>query len=269
MQTFNGYKYDDNTQTLTIGRFVSADDFDIDSLTEFDIEYIKVDEKNSNFIVKDNVLFNENGDIILYFPNKDKKEEYVVPDSVKYISRKAFCGTDNLKKVTMNDNVEGIGECAFEFSGLEQIRLSNNITSIGQSAFSFTKLGSIKLPDKLLNISSFLLSYTTSLESVTIPNGVKQIGKMSFSNCGVKEIVVPESVTYIHPEAFSCCDFYNTTIFLTRATLDKNPMLLDLYGDMISVEKPKTLEELLNEGKNFKEANNIIIKQNEYDINKP
>ena len=106
MQTFNRYKYDNNTQTLTIGRFVSVGDFDIDSLTEFDIEYIKVDEKNSDFIVEDNVLFNENGDIILCFPNKDKREKYIVPDSVKYISRKAFYGTDNLKKVAMNDNVK-------------------------------------------------------------------------------------------------------------------------------------------------------------------
>ena len=263
MQTFNGYKYDDNTQTLTIGRFVSADDFDIDSLTEFDIEHIKVDEKNSDFIVKDNVLFNKNGSIILYFPNEDKREEYIVPNGVKHISYKAFYGTDNLKKVTMNNDVESIGGHAFEFSDLEQIKLSDNITSIGQGAFTFTRLSSIKLPDKLLNKNNFLLSYTTRLESVVIPDGVKQIGKMSFSNCGAKEIVVPESVTYIHLDAFSGCDL---TIFLTKATLNKNPKLLNFYGDMIVVEKPKTLEELLNEGKNFKEANDIIIKQKEYDI---
>ena len=59
------------------------------------------------------------------------------------------------------------------------IMIPNFITAIGKSAF-----------------------FGTGIESVSIGTGVKYIGCWAFAECNIKEIVIPENVEFIGPQAF-------------------------------------------------------------------
>lgn len=66
-----------------------------------------------------------------------KKCEVVIPDTVKYIGKKAFAATDGLAKVSGGKNVAEIGEEAFDMcKKLEEITFINKVQSVASNAFS-------------------------------------------------------------------------------------------------------------------------------------
>ena len=63
--------------------------------------------------------------------------------------------------------------------------------------------------------------YCESLKEITIPDGVTSIGCDAFSCCeSLKEITIPDSVTSIGNEAFSWCESLKEVIFKGK-TLDE------------------------------------------------
>ena len=91
-----------------------------------------------------------------------------------------------IKKVVVEDGVDGIGSCAFfGCSNMTEVSLPSGLRYIDWSAFEGCK----------------------SLLDVTIPDGVTAIGMWAFSGCaGLTEIVIPDSVTGIYMYAFQNCN---------------------------------------------------------------
>ena len=64
----------------------------------------------------------------------------------------------------------------------------------------------VLLPDGLTSIGSYAFYNCTGLTSVTIPDGVTSIGDRAFSNCaGLTSMTIPDSVTSIGDGVFSGC----------------------------------------------------------------
>ena len=62
-----------------------------------------------------------------------------------------------------------------------------------------------KIEDKTNIICDKAFSYSESLQEVIFPYGVVIIGKEAFCNCGLKNLVLPNSVKVIKEQAFSWC----------------------------------------------------------------
>ena len=152
-----------------------------------------------------------------------------IPDSVTSIGDYAFSGCSSLTSVTIPDSVTSIGEDAFEGcinliqkvdgvgyvdkwvvdcdSSVTAANIRSDTVGIANSAFSGCKtLQSVTIPDSVKNIGRSAFFGCKTLQSVTIPDSVKNIGGEAFSGCsGLKSVIIGNGVTSIGGEAFSGC----------------------------------------------------------------
>ena len=143
------------------------------------------------------------------FKAKNQISEVVIPDTGKYIDQFAFYGCIYLKKVTMTNSVDSLGEGAFKGCiVLDDITLSENIKDIADFAFAdCVALKSISFAYAVREISDGAFFGCTALESVTLPSTLKTIGKGAFwGNTALDEITIPASVEAIGEYAFSVKD---------------------------------------------------------------
>ena len=80
------------------------------------------------------------------------------------------------------------------------------VTKIGNSAFEYSEITSITIPEGVTDIGERAFSNCDALTSITIPEGVTDIGERAFNSCkNLKKITIPDSVKTIGKGAFSWC----------------------------------------------------------------
>ena len=156
--------------------------------------------------------------------------EITIPGTVKRIERGAFYNCTSLSKVTINSGVEYIEETAFSgcpitdldnYSGLSfnvaytsamykgesNPVIEDFYTIIDNNAFQGRKeLQSITIPDNIKEIGGYAFEGCSNLSTVNFGPGSKltRIGGNAFQNCtGLTSITLPNSVTTIYAAAFS------------------------------------------------------------------
>ena len=86
--------------------------------------------------------------------------------------------------------------------------IPEGITRISQYAFlknRCLKIKKIVFPKTLKRIPDCNFEYWDHLEEVVIPEGVKSIAPEAFSGTGIKEIILPSTIEKIGKEAFAFC----------------------------------------------------------------
>ncbi len=133
-----------------------------------------------------------------------------IGNGVKYIGYGAFRGCSGLTSVTIPSSVTTIDEGAFRrCSGLTSVTILNSMTSIEEGAFA----GCYGLADAngFIIVQGVLFDYIGTASEVTIPSGVKRIGREALSyRDEVTNITVPSSVTDIGRLAFAECERLKT-----------------------------------------------------------
>ena len=101
------------------------------------LENICVAEDNPYYSSdKSGVLFNKDKTILLQYPSGNKREKYVVPDSVITIDEYAINKSNNLKTIVFGEGTQQIKYMAFAYSkNLETIIIKNKINYLGLNAF--------------------------------------------------------------------------------------------------------------------------------------
>ena len=73
--------------------------------------------------------------------------------------------------------------------------IPDSVTSVGDFAFNMcSKLSTVTLPDGLKSIGKNSFSFT-NLASVDLPDSVEFIGESAFQNTGITHIKIPSSMT--------------------------------------------------------------------------
>lgn len=123
-------------------------------------------------------------------------------DSTEYsvvgIDYGAFYYATRLTSVTLPEGLEYIDSCAFQNSSLKSIEIPASVTRLGSE-------------DKTSPINNPVFSGAGSrvIESVTFAENsqLKIIGSKAFQYCeNLKELDIPDGVTYIGSMAFGGCD---------------------------------------------------------------
>ena len=160
-----------------------------------------------------------------------------IPNSVISIGISAFDGCHKLSSLSVPGNVSDIGEYAFQSCfHLDSIVVPNSVTSIGDNAFLYVRNivyngeatgspwgaksingcaeGPLVYADKNKQI---LLACSVTATDVVIPESVTEIGPNAFYHCeSLSSIDIPNSVTSIGENAFFVCSS------LTSVTIPKS-----------------------------------------------
>lgn len=127
----------------------------------------------------------------------------------------SYNGNDSTVVVPDNYNelpVTQLSDSAFEWCAeLKKVQLPNSIERIGNSAFkSCQQLTSVNTPENLSTIGEEAFAGCSSLTSFYIPNSITRIEYYTFSDCGLKSIILPDALTYIGESAFTGCFNFTT-----------------------------------------------------------
>ena len=153
-----------------------------------------------------------------------------MPDSVVSIGGGVCINCSNLSSVSLSQNLVEIPSRAFNgCESLSAIDIPQKVTHIGEYAFAGTKFDkditvglviqsewvlschgnpkSVDLRGGIRGIADrAFYSSCGLLESITIPDGVKWIGREAFASCqSLKEVVLPDSVQNIEEALFESC----------------------------------------------------------------
>lgn len=146
------------------------------------LEKIDVDSGNQWYADIDGVLFDKEITGLHSYPAGKKDKSYVVPATVKEISRLSFAGNSNLESVVLPESVAEIPNYAFSgCSGLSSVTLPENLKIICWNAFE--KCG--------------------QLTSVDFPEALEEIWAYAFDKCPLRAISLPQSVRKVDSDAIN------------------------------------------------------------------
>jgi len=121
----------------------------------------------------------------------------------------------SITKVVIGNRITRIGD--YTFYGLQKmssISIPNSVTSIGNGAFYGCKaLSYISIPESVvdLGVECFISS---GLESITIPNSIKEIKEETFQYCAnLRRVSVGDGVELIGESAFEDCTALESVVF--------------------------------------------------------
>ncbi len=149
------------------------------------------------------------------FESIRKIESIVIGDNIKSIGDHAFLGCCGLQSITLPTGLTALGEGVFKFcNNLKEISLPGSLVSIGEYAFSgCSSLQSIALPDGVTHISEYAFSGCTRMESIEIPDSVTDIGEWAFYYSGLKGITLPSGLRSIGKNLFKSCFCLQSAVF--------------------------------------------------------
>ncbi|MBO5409635.1 MAG: leucine-rich repeat domain-containing protein, partial [Clostridia bacterium] len=174
------------------------------SLTE-----ISVSEENLHYSADSNgILYNKDKSLLITAPTKAVLAEYTVNENCKEIMSYAFAGV-NVKKVTLNDGLEIIGDRVFEYCHIGSTSIPDSVKKIGACLFFYSGLTNITLGKGIdtLPESTFAL---TGIREVYVPSNIKIIEKGAFINCFyLRKVTILKPVKEIGSSVFEGCDYVN------------------------------------------------------------
>ena len=127
--------------------------------------------------------------------------------------------------VEIPDEIDGkpvtkIGNYAFyNASYIVTVDIPDTVTYIGTKSFYKCKsLQIVTIPEGVTIIGNEAFRYCSALTSIDLPNTVEKIGDYAFSESGLVEMVLPESVETLSYRAFYSCNSLTTFKFPTEIT---------------------------------------------------
>ena len=233
---FGGTAIEKIVLTSTIESINSSTFISCKNLKEIDVS------KNNNFIFESNILFDKNKTNILFISTIALKNTntFSIPEGIKSYSTD-ISGMTNIKKIIIPTSVTNIDPNKLPKS-IESIEIKNgNKTLLYENGF-------------LYNSSQTLIMCCSKEKDITVPEGIKTIGALSFKQAtNVENVVFPDSLVSIQDRVFEGASN------IKRIDIGKNVNNISPifkrrnYNGVVNIDKENT---------NYVIENNILYKLN-------
>lgn len=172
-------------QSITIGKNftgeINSDDLSYSSnslvLYPILIKKIIVNKANPKYCSTDNTLFSKDMTTLYQIAADNQTCDYIVPQNVKRIAHGAFMRhtltTQEYFNVTINHDMESIGDAAFYKSDIGSITINSHIKRIGKYAFSQTQLYEFICNGTIDSLESHALPYKKILTKLVLPDSFR------------------------------------------------------------------------------------------------
>ena len=110
-----------------------------------------------------------------------KMEKAIIEEGVTFLGERAFAFCDNLYDVTLPSTLRYISEEAFIMTSLAELEWPEQLETIGDYAFQYCKFKDIVLPDGVTSIGKNSFSWMDNLISFTAGGNLEYIGENAFN----------------------------------------------------------------------------------------
>ena len=149
--------------------------------------------------------------------------DFVLPTNVFSIAANAFHGCGSLKSVTLHDRIGNIDVGTFaNCANLESVIMSNGVRNVA---------GGYYYPGAF--------SGCASLTNMVFSTNLTHIGEHAFSKSGLRDIVLPNSLTRLYEDAFGNCRSLTNVVFGTGLSDIRNGVFSQC--GLTSVELPSNI----------------------------
>lgn len=226
---------------------------------------ITVDPDNEGYSSENDIIFNKNHTILVYYPAGKSETSFTIPASVVTVETHAFEYNEKLESVTFHDGFYRIERYAFMgCSKISTFELPASLTFVDSTSFIgcsslslisvdsentgyFTQDGVLfdknstqilsypanktsteyTVPETVSRILDYAFSGNTHLESLTLPNEIRYIGYCAFKDCTALRTVGSFTVTHNLPPGYS---------IIVQDPLYQNAMTFNAFEGCTSLE---------------------------------
>ena len=141
------------------------------------------------------------GDTLVVLVKKENKDIVVIPKEVKKIKKDIFIGTDYIKTIKIDMDIEKIEDEMFMNSTFKKIILNNNIKSIGKKAF-MNNVYLKEVEGKVERVEESAFENDVALKTINLKSA-KEIGNSAFKGCNsIKKLYISKDIEKIGKDAF-------------------------------------------------------------------
>lgn len=192
----------------------------------------------------------------LAFSNCRKLNEIIINEGVVSIGELSFSGCSSLKIIRIPGSIktmerDAFKECAahsvvYYTGSLEQwceiyftgVSISANPLSNGAELnINGQRIEHLVIPDGVTSIHNCAFAGCDSILSVTIPEGVTQIGQNAFTNTTVGEIILPQSLKVVAAGVFLGCDYITSIKYAGTQNQWKKITIVEFGNSVFYSEK--------------------------------
>lgn len=203
----------------------------------------QLEDADSDFAVKDGMLFSGDGSILIAakLPGKDGRlvipegtriigsyafsglpiREMEIPGTVTLIAQYAFANCAELRKITFGEGLENVGSYAFVFTGLESVSLPESCERIGTAAF-FGSANLKSLSGAPKTIEAYAFAYCSAMVEAKLGEGVAEIGEYAFYNTDIQQIRLPDSLYQLGTCAFAAENEHLRSVVMQEFYVGRN-----------------------------------------------
>ena len=240
---------------------------------------------SGNIVIPDTILLESENQITKYIVTKIGENAFSycpdllsvsIPNTVTQIEDHAFTTCEQLTSMFIPRSITKIGYEAFTFCpninyliveegnpvydsreecnaiietatntlvlGCTHTIIPNTVTAIGDVAFQEVPIESIEIPNSIKQIGKNAFENCYYLKSIEIPNSVTTIGDYAFNSClSLSEITLPNSLTSIGHGTFEFCISISTVFSMIKEPFETScwPPSGDLDWDNVVLFVPK------------------------------